>query len=272
MKFYLFSAVLFHMTFRCLAQDKETIIPPSVKQVRLTDTTGGQITLSYRLEGNSNQLYEIRLYSNQNKTPLQQVTGDVTTEVGSERKLISPGPDKQIRWNAREEMNGSKRGLKLRVEATLVINPLQIDTLANSYKRGSKVMLKWKGGILNDSLGIVLVGTKINTTDLTNRNKWTDTTLNLALKEDQVKFLSKKHQFTIQIPDNIPQGKNYQIKITSHKAPQNATLSNSFTIKRRIPLGLKLLIVPLAAGGVLLLLPKKAEDGEIPPPPADPNK
>lgn len=199
----------------------------SIKRVELA---GDKIIVHYDLEdSNPANEYQIQLYSSQSNfaTALTRVKGDVGTE-------IKAGSNKKIEWSILEELGPYKGKLSLEIRGRMFIPVAKINNVSegDKFKRGKNHTLTWKAGNSNP--------------------------VNIELLKGQEVIGSQPNQpnigsCSLPIPMHSPVGKDYSIRITDTKDPENIVLSQPFTVTRKIPLLLK--VVPiLAIGGVVAVV------------------
>lgn len=217
----------------------------TIENIR-TEAAGDKVLIRYDLEhDNPSEKFMIRAYSSVDNygDHLVMVKGDV-----GER--IAPGKDKLIEWYARSEL-GSFKGdviIEIRIfeskSSYYILNPYA----QASFKRASELQINWSGGLANDNLEIDLykdgkrlraLGTSIENTG----------------------------DFKYLLPENLKPGSNYQIKLQSTDDPNISAFSGNFAIKRKLPLGAK--IIPAIAIGVVayLLLQPEEKKESLPPAP-----
>lgn len=120
------------------------------------------------------------------------------------------------------------------------------------YKRGKNYQLVWRGSSNDKPVKLELYKSGKKKKVITER------------------ILGRGYNWAI--PINTETGDDYQIKLTNYNNPDNAVLSKRFTIKRKIPLLLK--IVPVAAiatAGILVFSDSGDSGPETLPGPPGPN-
>jgi hypothetical protein len=214
----------------------------SIKKVELA---GEKIIVWYDLEdSNPANEYQIQLYSSQSNfnSALTKVAGDVGLE-------IKPGYDKKIEWNVKEEIGPYKGRLSLEVRGRVFMAVARINSISagENFKRGKSHLINWRPGN-NNPVNI----------ELLKDGKPVSTELNQ----------SNSGAFRLLIPQHSKVGKDYTIRITDTRNSADFAISESFAVKRKIPLAAKVLPV-LAIGGALLFItpPPPPPPSGIPPPP-----
>lgn len=222
---------------------------------RITDVraqaTGNLITISYDLAGTIlGQLYEVAIYSSHDgmSKPLQHVRGDIGAS-------LTPGRGKRIEWGVKKELGDFDGDITFEIRARLMFSPIRFTTPTRNvtYKRGNTYKIDWLGAVADENMKIEL---------------YNDTTKRFDITQVQNRY---RHQWTL--PENMEPDKNYRLKISSVNKPDNFAWSSNFTVRRKVPLGMKL--VPLGVvGGVAAFLflndggaGGAAADGDLPLPP-----
>jgi hypothetical protein len=212
--------------------------------VTKVEIAGEKIIVHYDLEDSSpNREYLITLYSSQNNfaTALAKVTGDVGGE-------ISPGTSKKIVWNAREELGAYKGKLALEVRGKVVVAIARFSdaSISKSLKRGKTHNIHWKSG--------------------------TDHPIHIELMKGGMRVSGELNQpnngsFSLYVPGHASIGKDYTIRITDSKNPENVVNSAPFRVSRKVPLLLKAVaILGVGAGIATFINPPPPEEDEIPLP------
>jgi hypothetical protein len=174
------------------------------------------------------RFYSIRAYSSADGflNPLEKISGDVGLEV-------RPGKNKTITWAASEELNTTfKDKISLEIRGRIFIPFINTESI-NQYKifkRKREYELTWKGGSPQNVLNFDLYKGDKKITSFAN--------------------LSNVGHHTFVFPGHAKPGKDYRFKISDAKNKEEVVFTNQFTIKRKVPLLLK--VVPLLAVGVAL--------------------
>ncbi len=205
------------------------------------------VRVTYDLIGElPGQLFTITLYSSVNdfKLPLQYVEGDVGEDVET-------GRNRFIDWDISKELVAFDGDLTFEVRAVLVFSPVKLNyPVSGSLRRGSTQTITWLGGSGDQFVDIELLRNdrKIRTIART--------------RSDGV------HEWTV--PPTLKPGPGYSIKVSSTSSTQSDR-GGYFSIKRRVPLLVKL--IPLAAivpAAILLLDDDGTSGPRILPEPPDP--
>jgi hypothetical protein len=197
----------------------------------------GKVIVTYDLIGGlEDYIYSVQLYSSSNsfRKPLTKVTGDVG-------RNIKPGNGKKAIWDAESELVKYRGEATIRVEVKVLapfvrfISPSQNIT----FKRGKTQTISWEGGTGADYLRIVLMN---------GRNSISD-----------IGSVPNEGSYNWDIPPGLKPGK-YSIRISGGG---KEAISRDFTIRRKIPLGLK--ILPLVAVGVVVAILVDGSGKEVGP-------
>lgn len=215
-KLILFPLLLF-CAFRLWGQEID------IKQVYVKE---GKVHLIYDLhDQDDNRSYQVRLYSSQDNfiSPLNKVKGDVGMEV-------SPGKNKEVIWNAREEFDENQNSpLSFELRGRVYVPFVRLNDF-NEYKimkRSKEYEVTWTGGR----------STNILTIDLYKGDQKVASFPNIA----------NAGHYTLELPKDIKPGKNYRMKISDKNNKDEIVFSDFFTVKRKIPLVFQ--IVPGLVGG-----------------------
>lgn len=210
----------------------------AIKRIELA---GEKIIVHYDLEdSNPNNEYQISLYSSQSNfaTALTKVSGDVGNEV-------KPGADKKIVWNVREELGPYKGKLSLEIRGRMFVPIAKFTniTTATKMKRGKNHVITWKPGN-SSSINIEFLNGGQNIATQTN--------------------VPNSGSYTLYIPASASKGKDYVVRISDARNPQDTAVSPSFAVTSKVPLLLK--VLPIAViGGVAIALSGGGRGGEEPP-------
>ena len=220
-----------------------------IENVKAT-VNGDDIIITYDLSGKEGQEFKINLYaSNSNfSKPIIKASGDIGSR-------ITPGKDKRVVWNAKNEIPEYKGDLVIEVrgEAGVVssssVRPLSFLTPSGGgVKRGKVMSISWSGGSPpeNVELNLVKDGAVI----------------------EKISNQSNNGVYSWQVPKGTKTG-SYQLKLTGTSSGE--VTSSTFKIKPKVSLLVKVLPV-VAVGAVVAILlggddSKKADDLPTPPEP-----
>jgi len=211
----------------------------------------GKVSITYDLVGgNSDQKYVVSLFgSHDNYTkPLMSVSGDIGQE-------ISPGNSKSIEWNAQVDLSEYKGSITFRVRAEPIALAYSFVDEPSGYRRGKTGEIQWQGGSASDNVTIELLRNGSVVQQVFNNRNSGNT--NWSVSQDMEK------------------GTGYQFRLRSSNG--QAITGNTFAVKSKVPLALKIVPV-LVVGGVAAALlggggdPDPGTSGnDLPVAPAAPN-
>lgn len=207
-----------------------TLVHAQKASIKKVELAGEKIIVHYDLEdSNPGNEYQINLYASQNNfaTALTKVRGDVGSE-------IKAGPNKKIEWSIREELGPFKGKLSLEIRGKMFVPVAKINNISegDKFKRGKNHTLTWKPG---------------------NNNP-----VNIELLKNGQAVSSQLNQpnngsYSFLIPTHTSVGKDYSIRITDTKDGENVTVSQPFTVTRKVPLLLKVVPIVAVAGAAAVL-------------------
>jgi len=210
----------------------------SIKKVELTSDA---VILHYDLIDTVRaRTYTINVYSSKDSylAPLQKVKGDAGLEV-------RPGVNKKIVWSSKEELGATYRGdIELEVRGRAYIPFIKFDGFQDEQviKRGKPKTMIWSGGTRQNILNFSLY----------KGEEYIDVIPNVA----------NSGSYDMIIPTSVKPGSGYYFLVSDSKNKDQVMKTNTFKVKRKVPLGLKLL--PLAAiGAAIPLLGGSAAPNEL---------
>ena len=215
-----------------------------------TEIVNDQVFIYYDLVGdNVIQTFEVKLFGkiNNYSQRLFRASGDVGTN-------IKAGKNKKILWNNKIELTSYDiEEINFDIKVTIFKTPISIKKPKEEtvYTRRTNNQIEWLGGENNETFKLELYqdGFKLST----------------------IGNISNKGQFNWRIPTSIKPGNNYQVKITSDNNPENSKLSQAFTIKRKIPMVVKVLGGAAVLGlGYFLISDTGDSEPTLPAPPDAP--
>ncbi|MGK7389343.1 MAG: Ser-Thr-rich GPI-anchored membrane family protein [Candidatus Cyclobacteriaceae bacterium M2_1C_046] len=188
------------------------------------EAKGEVVIINYDLIApQSDQKFDVKLYASHNNysSPLKFVSGDVGENV-------QPGTNKRIQWDAKAELQKFDGNITFEVRATTAMPAVSFTnpTKGTKFKRGKTYPIVWEGGSASKEYELELY-----------RN---------GVKQQTIGTVEDNQRFTWAIPIKVDNAKNYTIKLVDGNQP--VAESQPFTIKRKVPLGLK--IIPIVAVGV----------------------
>lgn len=219
------------------------LIPAQIFTITKVELAGNDVLLYYNLiDSSANHTYTVSLYTSTDNfnSPLTKVTGDVGLE-------IKPGIGRKILWKASEELTETFTGdVALEVRGKIYIPFIKLDGFNDykKFKRNKIYKITWTGGRGNNVLSF----------DLYKGKKKITTYPNIAnVGEYKMKF------------EGVRPGKNYILKISDSKNKDDVVVTDSFKIKRKTPLLVKL--IPLAVGSYFIVkIITEPSNNEIPNP------
>lgn len=187
--------------------------------------------------------YTVSIFSsNDNFTiPLQKVSGDVGLEV-------RPGGNKLIVWDAPGEFGNSFSGkVGLEIRGRVYIPFIRVENFKKgdvSIKRGKPYQVTWTGGTRQNILNFEL------------------------MRDDKRVYvfpnIANVGHNTFVFPISIKPYKKYHFKITDSKNKDEVVFTQTFSIKRKFPLLLKVVPVAVMVSAAAMLLSGKTVDDFIP--------
>ena len=219
-RFLLWGALL--ISFSTVAQSV------SIKKIELY---GERVIVHYDLDdANPNNEYQINLFASKDKfsAPLAKVTGDIGGEV-------KPGLDRKVEWNLMEEYGPYKGKISLEIRGRVFVPFVKLrnfDT-EKAYKRGESYDISWRPGNTNPIHIELYKGSQRVGGELNHPNNGA---------------------YTLSIGSKVAPGKDYRLKISDSKQPDEIIYSDYFTVKPKYPLFVKLIPALAVVGGVVYLI------------------
>jgi hypothetical protein len=199
-------------------------------QIKNIQLAGSKVIVYYDLEDSSpTNEYQLGLYASTDNftVPMSKVKGDVGGE-------IKPGLNKKIEWDVKEEL-GDFTGdisLEIRGKVFVVFVKLKDFDAAKTYKRGKRYGISWKPGSTNPIHIELYKGSERMTGELNHPNNGA---------------------YTLSLPSRIEPGKDYRLKISDSKKPDDVVYTDYFTVKQRVPLVSKIAAAGIVLGGLTYL-------------------
>jgi hypothetical protein len=196
-----------------------------ITQIQLKPT--GEVVVSYDLKDEQrDRKYSLYLYSSSDNyiQPLELVTGHVGPD-------LAVGQNKQMVWNAKEELGADYVGdIALELKGNVYVPFIALDGFDDYkvFKRGKPYEVTWTGGRGDNVLNF-----------------------EMYQGDTKVKVLEERPNVgntTIIIPMDVKPGE-YRFKISDKRNRDEVVLTETFSVKRQLPLGFKGLGV--AAVGLL---------------------
>lgn len=208
---------------------------------------GDTVTLTYDLNSHDENInYEIRLYgiAGNNRQRLFRVDGDVG-------RYVRGGLDKKITWVHNVELLRYKmKEISFDIQFSFLdpVVSVSYPEYKSILKREKTYQIKWLGGervkleLMHGRTSMLTLGDAKN-----------------------------KGSFDWKVASTIRPGKNYRIKVASESNPDLYVLSKPFKIKRKIPLGLKIIPFIGVAAAVLIATDNSSDNSTELPEPINPN-
>jgi len=203
------------------------------------ELAGEKVIVHYNLaDNNPNNEYQISLYASKDKysAPLTKVKGDVGPEV-------KPGADRKIEWNLMQEYENYKGKLALEIRGKVFVPFVKLrefDT-EKTYKRGKNYDIAWRPGNTNPIHIELLKGSQKVSGELNHPNNG---------------------KSTLSIGSKVKPGKDYRLKITDSKKPDEIIYSEYFKVAPNVPFIAKLIPALAVAGGLVFLAGSSNSGGE----------
>ena len=210
---------------------------------------GGKVVVRYDfLVGEENENYELYLYGSHDNfsEPLQFTTGDVG-------KNIQIGTGKIIYWDAKKELGNFKGDFSLKIKGSIYIPLVTFENIDQELKikRGDDFEVRWNPNTKNEKVLIKI-----------QRN-------GVPIAEPLI--VENSGRYNWKVPRNLKAGKGYTVQILDTKNLIKEETSESFKIRRKIPLAYKIIPAIVAAGAAAVIITNDPDQG-IPGPPAPPSR
>jgi hypothetical protein len=215
--------ILWVITLPAMAQEF------SIKKIELT---GESVILHYDLiDTIKARTYTINVYASKDSylAPLQKIKGDAGLEV-------RPGQNKKIVWSSKEELGPTFRGdIELEVRGRVYIPFVKFEGFQDEQviKRGKAKTMTWSGGTRQNILNFTLY----------KGDEYIDVIPNVA----------NSGSYDMIIPTSVKPGKGYYFLVSDSKNKDQVMKTNTFTVKRKVPLGLKLLPIVIIGAAIPFL-------------------
>ena len=240
---YFLICVLVSISFSGFSQEVR------IKEVRLK---GEKVEIMYDLvDDRTDRSYSIQLYNSADNfiQPMRMVEGDAGID-------IPVGQNKLLIWRAKEELGSFDGSMSLELKGNIYIPFIDLDGLEEGmvFKRTKPFDLIWSGGRGDNVLNFELYqGDNV-----------------IASFEERPNVGNT----TMEIPSNIRPGDNYRFRISDSRNKDEIVFSNSFSVRRKIPLGLKIgaAFFVGAVTGYLINELKVTPEPEIQVPPLPPSR
>ncbi|CAD5293128.1 MULTISPECIES: hypothetical protein [unclassified Imperialibacter] len=194
--------------------------------------------------------YALFLYSSQDNfiQPLEKVSGDVGVN-------LSVGGNKKIVWKPKEEFGEDFVGqLAFELKGSVYVPFIFLDGFDDykELKRGKPYDLVWSGGRGDNVLNFELYK---------GENK-------VAVLEERPNVGNTK----LILPVKVKPGKDYRLKISDKRNRDEVVFTEEFTIRRKVPLALKLGVFFTVGVATGLLIDQLTQEDPIIPAPGVPTR
>jgi hypothetical protein len=213
------------------------------------DFDGEKVIISYDLVAeHSEDKFTVTVFSSHDdfRTPLALL-------VGNAGENVAPGESHKITWDAKSSLPADiNKDLVFKIKAKVTVgihhpSRLEVKPLHfTSFKRGGKLNMEWNGGIEGEPIAI----------ELYKSNK-------LVKKISET---NNANMFSWSIPKKTKTGKGYSIRISKASDPAVNAVSQSFEIKPKMSLLVKLIPVAVVGGVIAILASAEEEDPDLPGP------
>ncbi len=208
----------------------------------------GSVVVRYDfLDGEEGVDYELYLFGSHDNfsEPLRHTSGDIG-------KKIRIGRGKVIYWDAKEELGNFKGDFSLKISGSKYIPFITYNNIHQDLKikRGSTFDIRWDTSSKTERILIKI-----------QRN---------GVPISEPVEIENTGTFRWSVPGNLSAGKGYTIQLLDPKNLIREETSDSFSVRRRVPLALKIVPMAALAGASAFLLTGNDNSG-IPAPPAPPS-
>jgi len=220
------------------------LVAQEIDSITMTQENG-MIRVEYDfIQNDSNVPYELYLYSSHDNffRPLQLVSGDVG-------KKVYPGLKKTIIWDGARELGNFKGEVILKIRGSVYKPFVTYVNLPDqlTIKRGSSYTFEWSYDKKPEKVMLKIL-----------RN-------GVPVMDPQIIDNLGKYVWTV--PKNTPSGKGYTLQLSDPENLIREESSNTFKVRRKVPLGyIALPAALIGTAAVILFLP----DQGIPEPPSAP--
>lgn len=236
-------ALLFYATFPGYTQ--------TIENIKASPVVNGKVNITFDImNAQPGQDFNVQIFSSHNgfASPLSYLSGDIGSG-------IKPGASKKAEWDAQGELRNYVGDITFEVRGEIVLGwRFKTPSAGGSVRRGKTSLVTWQGGTSGDNVKIELINAGKTTTIAETKNTG---------------------QFAWSAPADLKTGSGYQMRLISGG---HITNSESFSVKSKIPLLLKLSPVLLVGGAAAALAgggggggnPGTTPSDDLPKPP-DPN-
>lgn len=198
--------------------------------VKRIELSGGNIVVHYSLMDTvPGRTYTVNLYASRDNyiNPAVQLIGDHGLQV-------KPGNDRTVTWNAKQELGELFEGsVSVELRARAYVAFILFDNF-DKIKRGKHQEVTWRGGNKQNVLNFELYNKK-------------------GEKVAVIPNVPNAGHTSMLIPSDVKPGKGYTFKIVDSKNKDQVVKTESFTIKRKVPIAVLVAGVAAVGGGAALL-------------------
>lgn len=206
------------------------VLQAQVLNVKSMEVNVDNLVIYYSLSDTvAGRDYTINLYASRDNyvNPLTQLSGDYGL-------AIKPGNDKKLIWNAKKELGEDFEGtVAVEVRARVYVPFILFDSF-DKIKRGKHKEVTWRGGTKQNILNFELYNSK-------------------GKQVAVIPNVSNSGHTRLYIPTDVKTGKDYRFRIVDSKNKDQIVYTETFSVKRKVPLVLLVAGVAAVGGGVVLL-------------------
>ena len=199
-------------------------------EVKRLELQGGNVIIYYALlDTIPGRTYTVNAYASRDNyiNPLVQLTGDHGLQV-------KPGKEHKLTWNAKQELGETYQGqVSIDLRARAYVPFILFDNFS-AIKRGKHKEVTWRGGTPQNILNFELYNKK-------------------GEKVAVIPNVPNAGHTSLLIPNDVKTGKGYTFKIVDSKNKDQVVITESFAIKRKVPIPLVVAGLAAIGGGVALL-------------------
>jgi hypothetical protein len=199
-------------------------------EVKRMEMKGGNIIVHYSLlDTVPGRTYSINMYASRDNyiNPLTQLIGDHGLQV-------KPGNERTITWNAKQELGEAYQGaVSVELRAKAYVAFILFDNF-ETIKKGKHKEVTWRGGTRQNILNFELYNRK-------------------GEKVAVIPNVPNAGHTSLLVPGDVKPGKGYTFKIVDSKNKDQVVYTETFTVKRRVPIAVMIAGAAAIGGGVALL-------------------
>jgi hypothetical protein len=210
-----------------------SIVYSQTVHIKRVELAGEKIIVIYDLEdSNPNNEYLLQLFSS--KDNFAKAVGNVTGHIGVD---VKPGVDKRVEWNIVKEFGGYKGKLSLELRGKVYVPFVRVRDFdaKGTYRRGKNYVINWKPGNANPVNIDLMNGGQRVTGEVNHPNNGI---------------------YELFIPTHAKPGDEYKIKFTDTRNPDEVIITETFAVKPKIPLLVKVVPAVALVGAIVLVTSK----------------